>query len=45
MDETACISYNNAVEELRAREYPMLQGKLSFEMFKTKAHAEQIPPT
>jgi hypothetical protein len=27
MDEAACISYDNAVEELRAREYPMLQGK------------------
>jgi molybdenum cofactor sulfurtransferase len=31
MDEEACISYNNAVEELRAREYPMLQGKIRLE--------------
>ncbi|XP_014561463.1 hypothetical protein COCVIDRAFT_22436 [Bipolaris victoriae FI3] len=25
MDEAGCISYNNAIEELRAKEYPMLQ--------------------
>ncbi|USP79762.1 hypothetical protein yc1106_07036 [Curvularia clavata] len=25
MDDKNCISYNNAIEELRAREYPMLQ--------------------
>jgi hypothetical protein len=29
MDETACIAYDRAVEELRAREYPMLQGELT----------------
>jgi hypothetical protein len=27
MEEAACISYNNAIEKLRANEYPMLQGK------------------
>jgi hypothetical protein len=27
MDEATCISYNNTIEELRAKEYPMLQGK------------------
>jgi hypothetical protein len=28
MDEAACFRYNNAVEQLRAQEYPMLQGEL-----------------
>ncbi|KAF1943474.1 PLP-dependent transferase [Clathrospora elynae] len=26
MEEATCTSYNNAIEELRVREYPMLQG-------------------
>jgi hypothetical protein len=29
MREAECISYNNAIEELRIKEYPMLQGKRS----------------
>lgn len=28
MEEDECISYDRAIEELRVREYPMLQGKL-----------------
>jgi molybdenum cofactor sulfurtransferase len=44
MDEAACISYNNAVEELRAREYPMLQGKFRLEHERAKAYTEQILP-
>ena len=27
MDETTRISYNDAIEELRNREYPMLKGR------------------
>jgi len=29
MDEANSIRYNNAIEELRAREYPMLQGEFT----------------
>lgn len=32
MEEAVHITYNKAVEELRAREYPMLEGWLSLEM-------------
>jgi molybdenum cofactor sulfurtransferase len=30
MDDASRTSYDNAVEEMRAREYPMLQGQLTF---------------
>jgi hypothetical protein len=28
MDDATHVSYDKAIEELRSREYPMLQGKL-----------------
>jgi hypothetical protein len=41
MDEAARISYDHGVEELRAKEYPMLQGQLHLQMSKaTDAHPE-----
>ena len=30
MDETTYTQYNNAVEEMRLREYPMLQGERKY---------------
>jgi hypothetical protein len=38
MDETACIAYDRAVEEFRAREYPMLQGELTIAKPEIKAY-------
>lgn len=48
MEEAACISYNNAVEELRAREYPMLKGEyllgegMEYQLILSKAQPTSI---
>jgi hypothetical protein len=41
MEEAACISYNNAIEELRAKEYRMLQGKSLYEGWLAYTHPHQ----
>jgi hypothetical protein len=41
MDETACLAYDRAVEELRAQEYPMLQGELTIPKPGIKAYIKQ----
>ena len=33
MEEEAHLMYNEAVEQLRAKEYPMLQGRFSFYLY------------
>jgi molybdenum cofactor sulfurtransferase len=42
MDETACIAYDRAVEELRAREYPMLQGTTYLDHAGTTLYAKSL---
>lgn len=45
MDEAGCISYNDAIEELRTKEYPMLQGGCSIIYSRIYAHIRQTQPT
>jgi molybdenum cofactor sulfurtransferase len=40
MDETTYIQYDNAVEAMRAREYPMLQGELTHGGYKSEYSQE-----
>jgi hypothetical protein len=45
MEDMSHINYNNAIEEMRTREYPMLQGKLVTNEYKYQAYFEQAPLT
>ncbi|KAF2134191.1 PLP-dependent transferase [Dothidotthia symphoricarpi CBS 119687] len=42
MEEAACVSYNNAIEELRTREYPMLQGTTYLDHAGTTLYAKSL---
>jgi len=45
MEEATDIAYNNAIEELRAKEYPMLRGKSTVKADGMHTHCDQIQPT
>jgi len=45
MEEATDMAYNDAIEELRAKEYPMLRGKSTVKAAGMHTHCDQIQPT
>lgn len=45
MEEAAHISFNNAVAEVRSKEYPMLRGQLPRIHYEVHTNNDQVQPT